>query len=76
MPFPYLYYLFPFCRRKPLSLVQVDLSLIKPCANVSQVLIKNFHFILVALHTYNEKQRLSVPIRRLKTGSNVKKAQQ
>lgn len=64
LPLPYLYHLLPLRQGKPLSLVQVDLGLVEPGADVSQVLIKNFHLILVTLHAYNEKQRLSVPIRR------------
>ncbi len=62
-PLPYLHHLFPLCRGEPLSLVQVDLGLVEPGADVSQVLIKDFHFILVTLHTCNQKPMLSVSIR-------------
>lgn len=58
----YFYYFFPLCRRKPLCFVQMDLGLVEPGADVSQVLIKYFYFILVALDTSTRK-RLSVPIR-------------
>lgn len=59
----YLDHLFPLCRGEPLSLVQVDLGLVEPGADVSQVLIEYFHFILVTLQTYNEKTELCVSIR-------------
>lgn len=64
LPLPYLHHLFPLCRGEPLSLIQVDLGLVEPGADVSQVLIKDFHFILVTLHTCNQTQRLSVSIRK------------
>lgn len=60
----YLYQFFPLCWGQPLSLVQVDLGLVEPGADVSQVLIKNFHFILMTLYTCNKNQRLGVHIRR------------
>lgn len=54
---PYLYHLLPLCRGEPLGLVQVDLGLVEPGAYVSQVLVENFHFILVTLHSYKGKTK-------------------
>ncbi|TNN68479.1 hypothetical protein EYF80_021264 [Liparis tanakae] len=43
---PHLHHLLPLCRGEPLRLVQVDLGLVEPGADVSQVLIKDFHLVL------------------------------
>jgi len=52
---PHLHHLLPLLRGEPLRLVQVDLGLVEPGADVSQVLVKDFHFILVTLLSYNRK---------------------
>lgn len=53
----HLHHLLPLGWCEPLSLVQVDLGLVQPGADVSQVLIKNFHLILVTLNKYRRKNK-------------------
>lgn len=53
--FAHLHHLLFLCGGQPLGLIQVDLGLVEPGADVSQVLVKDFHLVLVALRR-NAKQ--------------------
>lgn len=53
----YLQHFFSVSWRNPLGLIQVDLGLVEPGADMSQVLIEDLHLILVTLHTHTPRHK-------------------